>query len=152
MRQFREEALAKQAREAAEHEHAQENLSDINAELDAIAFNVGISREGLSELMKYGQRGTEALQVLCDGRASTVEEALQQVWTDAGDEAGEVIDEWQRQFNQRPRGGPDPIAQAAQEDWRATHKPRRHHKRGKAEIGEWAELYRWLEGDPGFEE
>lgn len=149
---FRQAALAKRQQLAAEHEHAEANLDEIREELKATAYNLGISIEDLARLLTYGERGSEAMDILRNGRASSVDEALAQVWKDAGDEAGEVIDEWQRQYNRRPRGGPDPIAQAAQEDWRAIHPARRHHKRGKAEISEWAELYRWLEKDSGFEE
>ncbi|MBI5449065.1 hypothetical protein HY948_01985 [Candidatus Gottesmanbacteria bacterium] len=150
--QYRAEAQKKLELQHEEQAHAEATLGEIREELGALAFAAGISLEELHVLLsQYGDRGSEALRYLIEGKAATVEEALQKVWKDAGDEAGAIIDPIGAAFGKRLRGGPDLISQIIYDE-ESAHPHRKRHKRGKAEIGELAALERWLHQDPSINE
>ena len=88
------EDLERQQRKLASEIRTDRVRSENRTEHQAIAFNAGLSSEAEFHaiMSTYKTLGTQILEVLTEGRAATINEAIKLLYQEAGNEAGKFAD------------------------------------------------------------
>ncbi|MBI5620217.1 hypothetical protein HY949_00385 [Candidatus Gottesmanbacteria bacterium] len=127
---------AKQERERADSDRADRVLSDIHEEEEAIRYAAGLSHEQADTL--FDVRGydlaVEILHFLAE-HDGTPEEAVNELYKIAGDEAGRYVDMLTNAFKRRVRQfGPDPVGDLSREEFDHDFPRKKNHRPTKNEV------------------
>lgn len=144
IRRYNAEIAAKIELGQVEDARAEATLDEIQEELRALAFNAGISPEDLGPLIERGNLGTEVLDVLTRGEASSVEEAIARIYQQAGNEIGKsYVDPLTKASGKRVRQfGPDPFGELSNEQFNAEHPRRKRRPKTRADVQRGVDAWR----------
>ena len=152
--------LAKQREEEAVQKQTEidtdERMSRIRETEDALAFAAGLTRDGMRDMFAaYGsQFGTQIWQALIDNKATNVEEAIQYLYQQAGDQAGAYADWLAKITNKKvyhPAQRPTAWEQLNMELYQHEHPQWRRRKKrpGKIKVIEKAQRHMWRQEQQG---
>ncbi len=127
---------AKEERERADSDRADRVLSDIHEEEEAIRHAAGLTRTQTDTL--FDVRGydltIEILHVL-SSHEGTPEDAVNELYKIAGDEAGEYVDMLTNAFKRRVRQfGPDPVGDLNREQFDHDFPRKKSHRPTKNDV------------------
>lgn len=144
IKRFHAEVTADIQLKRVEDVHADATLAEMEEELHALAFGAGITREELGHLLERGDIGTEVLNVLTRGDATTIEEAIRLIYTQAGDEIGKkFVDPLTRATGKKVRQfGPDPFGEFSKEEFDAKHPRRKRRPKTRADVQRGVDAWR----------
>lgn len=127
---------AKQERERKEQEFVDRVSSDRHEDEEAILHAAGITKEEANTL--FDRRGYDfAVQIIryLSEHVSTPDDAVEDLYRIAGDEAGEYVDMLTRAFGRRVRQfGPDLVGDLSTAEFNHDYPRKKYHRPSKSDV------------------